>query len=111
MQRLHVGCAMWTHKLWQGRFLPQQDRLRAYSTWCTAVEGNTTFYATPARETVATWAEQTEPAFRFVLKLPKAVTHEQRLGGGEPELRRFFAAIAPLGPRAHALWIQLPASF
>ena len=20
--RLHVGCAMWTHKPWQGRFLP-----------------------------------------------------------------------------------------
>jgi uncharacterized protein YecE (DUF72 family) len=111
MQRLHVGCAMWTHKLWPGRSLPQQDRLRAYSTWCTAVEGNTTFYATPARETVATWAAQTDPAFRFVLKLPKTVTHEQRLGGGGPELHRFFDAIEPLGPRVHALWIQLPGSF
>ncbi|TYC23629.1 DUF72 domain-containing protein [Micromonospora sp. MP36] len=113
--RLHVGCAMWTHRSWQGRFLahplPAGERLRAYAGWCTAVEGNTTFYATPPPETVATWARQTDPDFRFVLKLPKAVTHERRLMGAEDELRGFLTAIEPLGPRAHALWIQLPGSF
>jgi Uncharacterized conserved protein len=50
---LHVGCAMWTYAPWQGRYLPvsltPRERLRAYATWCNAVEGNTTFYATPAR--------------------------------------------------------------
>ncbi|PZG02646.1 DUF72 domain-containing protein [Micromonospora deserti] len=113
--RLHVGCAMWTHKSWQGRFLahplPGGERLRAYAGWCTAVEGNTTFYATPAGETVASWARQTNPEFRFVLKLPKVVTHERRLTGADEELRVFLNAIEPLGPRAHALWIQLPGSF
>ncbi|MFI6264981.1 DUF72 domain-containing protein [Micromonospora sp. NPDC051006] len=106
---------MWTHKAWQGRFLehplPAHERLRAYAGWCTAVEGNTTFYATPARETVASWAAQTGPDFRFVLKLPKVVTHERRLTGADEELRVFLDAIEPLGPRAHALWIQLPGSF
>jgi uncharacterized protein YecE (DUF72 family) len=106
---------MWTHKSWQGRFvphpLPPHERLRAYASWCDAVEGNSTFYATPARATVASWAQQTDPGFRFVLKLPKPVTHEHRLTGGEDELRAFLDAIEPLGPRAHALWIQLPGSF
>ena len=77
---LHVGCAMWTYAPWQGRYLPvslaPRERLRAYATWCNAVEGNTTFYATPALDTVRSWAGQTAP-----------------------------------GPRAHALWIQLPPSF
>jgi uncharacterized protein YecE (DUF72 family) len=113
--RLHVGCAMWTHKAWQGRFLahplPSHERLRSYANWCDAVEGNTTFYATPARETVASWARQTGPDFRFVVKLPKLITHERRLAGADEELRAFLAAIEPLGPRAHALWIQLPGSF
>lgn len=113
--RLHVGCAMWTHKSWQGRFLahplPANERLRAYAGWCTAVEGNTTFYATPTRETVASWAQQTGPDFRFVPKLPKIVTHERRLTGVDEELRAFLDAVEPLGPRAHALWIQLPGSF
>ncbi|MFC4147264.1 DUF72 domain-containing protein [Micromonospora mangrovi] len=106
---------MWTLRSWQGRFLPHplpaHERLRAYAGWCTAVEGNTTFYATPARETVASWARQTAPDFRFVAKLPKVVTHERRLSGADEELRAFLHAIEPLGPRLHALWIQLPGSF
>ncbi|MET7708422.1 DUF72 domain-containing protein [Micromonospora sp. NPDC005413] len=106
---------MWTHRLWQGRLLarplPPAERLRHYASWCDAVEGNTTFYATPARDTVASWAAQTDPDFRFVLKLPKVITHERRLTDvGEP-LHAFLDAIEPLGPRAHALWIQLPGSF
>ncbi|MEV6302780.1 DUF72 domain-containing protein [Actinoplanes sp. NPDC051861] len=109
---LHVGCAMWNLKSWQGRFLPQSpDRLRFYAGWCNAVEGNTTFYATPARETVSGWAAQTPSEFRFVLKLPKTVTHERRLGDAAEPLRAFFDAIEPLGPRVHALWVQLPGSF
>lgn len=109
--RLHVGCAMWSHRSWSGHRLPPAERLRHYGSWCDAVEGNTTFYATPARDTVESWAAQTEPEFRFVLKLPKVITHERRLTDvGEP-LRAFLDAIEPLGPRAHALWIQLPGSF
>ena len=52
---LHVGCAMWTYAPWQGRYLPHplppKERLSAYATWCNAVEGNTTFYATPTADT------------------------------------------------------------
>jgi uncharacterized protein YecE (DUF72 family) len=75
------------------------------------VEGNTTFYATPARDTVRSWAEQTSEDFRFVLKLPKSITHEHRLADADDPLRAFLTAIEPLGRRAHALWIQLPPSF
>ncbi|MDG6106714.1 DUF72 domain-containing protein [Dactylosporangium aurantiacum] len=104
---------MWTHKAW--RFSPQplaaHERLRAYAGRCNAVEGNTTFYATPARDTVASWAQQTDPGFRFVVKLPKRVTHERRLTDAGGDVRAFLDAIEPLGPRAHAVWIQLPGSF
>lgn len=113
--RLHVGCAMWTHAPWQGRFLPhplpRDDRLRTYATWCNAVEGNTTFYATPTRDTVESWARQTGPGFRFLLKLPRSITHERRLSGPEEDLRSFLEVMEPLRARDHALWVQLPASF
>ncbi|WP_197701284.1 DUF72 domain-containing protein [Micromonospora coriariae] len=106
---------MWTHRSWQGRLLAHplapQERLRHYASWCDAVEGNTTFYATPARDTVASWAAQTDPDFRFVLKLPRIVTHERRLTDADEPLRAFLDAIEPLGPRVHALWLQLPGSF
>jgi len=113
--KLHVGCAMWTYAPWQGRYLPHplspRDRLRAYATWCNAVEGNTTFYATPTLETAKSWAVQTAPDFRFILKLPRSITHERRLADVSDPLRAFLAAIEPLGQRAHALWVQLPPSF
>jgi uncharacterized protein YecE (DUF72 family) len=112
---LHVGCAMWTYAPWQGRFLPRSlspgDRLSAYATWCNAVEGNTTFYATPTLDTVQSWAGQTTADFRFLLKMPKPITHERRLGDVADQVRAFLAAIEPLGERTHALWIQLPPSF
>ena len=106
--RLHVGCAMWTHKAWPAR---SHERLLSYAGRCNAVEGNTTFYATPARDTVASWAQQTDPDFRFVVKLPKVITHERRFAEVDRALHAFLDAIEPLGPRAHALWIQLPGSF
>jgi uncharacterized protein YecE (DUF72 family) len=46
-----------------------------------------------------------------VIKLPKLITHERRLTDVDEALRVFLEAIEPLGPRAHALWIQLPGSF
>jgi uncharacterized protein YecE (DUF72 family) len=101
---------MWTHASWR-EIISARERLRAYAGWCNAVEGNTTFYAIPARATVESWAQQTDAAFRFVVKLPKSITHERRLGEVGDELRSFLAAIEPLGPRAHVLWVQLPASF
>jgi uncharacterized protein YecE (DUF72 family) len=106
---------MWTYAPWQGRYLPTglspRDRLRSYATWCNAVEGNTTFYAIPAPGTVTSWAGQTAPDFRFVLKLPKPITHERRFADVGGPLRAFLTAIEPLGSRAHALWVQLPPSF
>ena len=102
---------MWTHPDWQDKPLPPAERLRAYSSWCNAVEGNTTFYATPQRRTVESWARQTDPDFRFVVKLPRAITHERRLTGVDDEMNAFLEAVAPLGRRLHALWIQLPGSF
>lgn len=115
MMRLHVGCAMWTHKAWAGRIQPRgvgaHERLRHYADWCNAVEGNTTFYATPTRGTVESWARQTHQDFRFIAKLPKVITHERRFVGIDAELREFLEVIDPLGPRLHALWIQLPKAF
>ncbi|WP_436494202.1 DUF72 domain-containing protein [Actinokineospora sp. HUAS TT18] len=105
---------MWTHKAWVGRFVARSlgagERLRGYAGWCNAVEGNTTFYATPARETVTTWAGQTGADFRFLVKVPKVVSHERRLAGVEVEMRAFLDAVEPLGDRA-VLWTQLPGSF
>ncbi|MFC9897438.1 DUF72 domain-containing protein [Nocardia sp. NPDC127579] len=102
---------MWRHAAWQEGQLPASSALRVYASNCTAVEGNTTFYATPSQATARSWAEQTDPDFRFVMKLPKPISHDRRLLDAEAPLREFLTALAPLGPRVHAWWVQLPASF
>ncbi|MCU1392242.1 MAG: hypothetical protein JWM34_670 [Ilumatobacteraceae bacterium] len=106
---------MWAHRAWVGPFLPASTRpgeeLAEYATWCTAVEGNTTFYALPPIATVRRWADATPTSFRFVFKLPKSITHEQRLRGTDAELTAFLRLLDPLGERLGRMSIQLPASF
>jgi uncharacterized protein YecE (DUF72 family) len=106
---------MWAHTAWQGRFLPpdltRREQLPAYASWCTAVEGNTTFYGVPSTATIERWAAEAPEHFRFVFKLPRTITHELRLRDCTTEVRGFLAAVEPLGARAETLAIQLPASF
>lgn len=112
---LRVGCAMWANRAWVGPYLPASTRsgeeLAAYATWCTTVEGNTTFYSSPAPTTVARWGELAPESFQFCFKLPKTVTHERKLRDCQVELTEFLALIAPLGPRVGPVQIQLPAAF
>jgi uncharacterized protein YecE (DUF72 family) len=112
---LRVGCAMWAYKAWQGRHFPEHlargEQLPTYATWCNAVEGNTTFYGVPSERTVRAWAAEVPPTFRFVFKLPRAVTHDHRLRDVTAEMREFLGRIEPLGERAEQLSVQLPPSF
>ena len=73
---------MWANRNWVGRSLPHDTagrELKAYACVCNAVEGNTTFYATPDSGTVEQWRAATTSDFRFVFKLPREVTHDRRL--------------------------------
>lgn len=112
---LRVGCPMWAHQSWVGRFLSpgrRGEELAEYATWCNAVEGNTTFYAEPSPSTVARWAEQAPRDFRFAFKVPRTITHERRLrDGAHREVASFLRALAPLGERVGPVQIQLPPSF
>lgn len=104
---------MWAHKPWIGRFTTGHgNELADYATWCNAVEGNTTFYATPSAATVSRWAEQAPADFRFAFKVPRTVTHEQRLGtAAHRDVATFLRAIEPLGDRIGPVQLQLPPSF
>lgn len=113
---LRVGCPMWAHPPWVGRFLSPGNRgreLAEYARWCNAVEGNTTFYAVPSASTVGRWADQAPPEFRFAFKVPRHVTHELRLrgDGARRALAAFLAAVDPLADRMGPVQLQLPPSF
>jgi uncharacterized protein YecE (DUF72 family) len=106
---------MWAHRPWIGTFLPAGTpagrELHAYSRLLNAVEGNTTFYASPAPATVRRWAQAAHPGFRFVFKVPRRVTHELRLADADAEIAAFVDLLAPLGDLVGGMTLQLPASF
>lgn len=110
---LRIGCPMWAHPPWVGRYLRSSTTALAdYATWCNAVEGNTTFYAEPSARTVARWAEQAPADFRFVFKVPRTVSHERRLQpSAHREVASFLRALRPLDGRIGPLLLQLPPSF
>ncbi|MEM7093820.1 MAG: DUF72 domain-containing protein [Actinomycetota bacterium] len=115
MSVVRVGCPMWAHKPWVGRWYPANTRagteLALYTRLCNAVEGNTTFYAEPSADTVARWLEQSPSDFRFAFKLPRTVTHDQRLQDVREPVRSFLNRIEPLGERIGPVQAQLPPAF
>lgn len=110
-----LGCAVWSYKDWVGNFYPAKSRqsefLRLYSQRLTTVEGNTTFYAIPDKNTVARWAEQTPPEFQFCLKLPKELTHNGLLQPSISGSLNFLEQMRGLGDRLGPIFAQLPPSY
>jgi len=57
------------------------------------------------------WAEMAPSAFRFVCKLPRAITHVCRLRDCTAELNSFLREIESLAPKLQVILIQLSPSF
>ena len=110
-----LGCPSWNEPAWRGSFYPSDlrpaDTLSHYAATFNAVEGNTTFYARPAPQTVQRWAEQMPEYFRFCAKLPRDISHAGDLREHFSATADFLKLLAPLGARVAPLWLQLPASF
>jgi uncharacterized protein YecE (DUF72 family) len=109
--KIYVGTAGWSlPRAEQDRFPPGESHLARYAAVFPAVEINSTFHRPHRASTFARWADSVPRGFRFSVKLPRTVTHDQRLAGSEALLDAFLADLAPLGPRAACLLVQLPPS-
>ena len=113
--RITLGCPLWAEPAWRGALYTSDadadQRLYEYARVFAAVEGNTTFYALPEIKVVERWAELLPAHFHFCAKLPRAVSHADRLDPNHPELQRFFQHMAPLEQRLGPIWLQLPGRF
>ena len=111
----YLGCPGWGVKTWVGRLFPGGTRptefLERYARVFNTVEGNTTFYALPAVETVARWRDQVPDGFRFCFKFPRTITHDKLLVDCAGEVATFLERVAPLGDKLGTLFLQLPPQF
>jgi uncharacterized protein YecE (DUF72 family) len=110
--RLLVGCSGWSYDDWADRFypegLPPAQRLHWYATRFDAVEVNATHYRTPTAPAVTGWADAVGPDFHFAIKLHRFGTHRKKLAEPEGWVPRCLDPLAPLGPRAATVLLQLP---
>ena len=108
---VRVGCAGWSlPREVQPAFPAEGTHLQRYGTKFPAAEINSSFYRPHRPALYEKWAASVPAAFRFAVKLPKAITHTQRLADPAPLLDAFLADVAGLGPRLGCLLVQLPPS-
>lgn len=105
-----LGLPAWAFPGWKDRYFSDEpSRLQSYSQVFNTVEGNTSFYRVPDKESVVRWFDAVHGRnFRFCFKLPRAVTHEQN--PDLDELGRFLSAIAPLRDCLGPMLLQFPAT-
>jgi uncharacterized protein YecE (DUF72 family) len=93
MGRIVVGTSSWADpgfvEEWYPPDLPARERLPWYAEHFEAVEVNSTFYAVPASDTVARWADETPDGFTFDIKLHRLLSrHSADLKSLPEELRK-----------------------
>jgi len=106
-----VGCAGWSlpRPMWP-EFPADGTHLQRYAARFNAVEINSSFYRPHQTATYARWAASVPDHFRFSVKLPKTITHQQRLVDCAGLLDTFLAEAAGLGEKIGCLLVQLPPS-
>ncbi|HET9004225.1 MAG TPA: DUF72 domain-containing protein [Gemmatimonadaceae bacterium] len=108
---IRVGTAGWSlPRAVQGEFPGEGPHLARYARVLPAAEINSSFHRPHKPSVYARWAAATPASFRFAVKIPKTVTHGQRLADAEALLAAFVVEAQALGDRLECLLVQLPPS-
>ena len=106
-----IGCAGWSiDRQSAPRFPGAGSHLQRYATVLNAAEINSSFYKPHQASTYARWADSVPPDFRFSVKLPRTITHYQKLADIDELLARFAAEAGTLGDKLGCVLVQLPPS-
>ena len=112
----YIGCSGFSERLWKGVFYPEALATKAYLSYyaqhLNAVEINSTFYRKPTQKTLQNWHNATPTTFKFFIKMPKTITHLQKLVDTHDMTVEFCEHIyAGLQDKLAGLLFQLPPSF
>jgi uncharacterized protein YecE (DUF72 family) len=108
---VYIGCAGWSlPKSYAQHFPPSGTHLERYAAVFHGVEINSSFYRPHKPQTYAKWAAAVPEQFRFSAKVPKLITHQQRLKNTGETLKTLLSEVAALGDKLGPLLVQLPPS-
>lgn len=109
-----IGCSGWSHTAWKGHFysakLEAGKWLEYYSKVFDYVEVDSSFYSMPNLFRVKKWAVNTPANFRFTVKIPKTITHDEAFHKIDRELEYFYSSLSPMQDKNLAFLIQMPPS-
>jgi uncharacterized protein YecE (DUF72 family) len=108
---IRVGCAGWSLPRAQWPNFPSEgSHLERYAARFNAVEIDSSFYRPHRRSTYQKWASSVPAAFRFAVKTPRTLTHENRLANAALIVDAFLEEVNGLGEKLGPLLVQMPPS-
>jgi uncharacterized protein YecE (DUF72 family) len=108
---IRVGTAGWgLPRMWRDEFPSEGSNLERYAARLNCVEINSSFYRQHRRAVYERWAASVPEEFRFAVKIPRAITHDQALVAADVLLEVFLDEARGLGRRLGPLLVQLPPS-
>ncbi|MYM33257.1 DUF72 domain-containing protein [Duganella sp. FT94W] len=111
MTPTRIACAGWSiSREAAPHFSGDGNHLQRYAAVFNAVEINSSFYRPHQPQTYQRWADSVPDDFRFSVKLPRSITHDQRLRDIDAPLARFAAEAGTLGAKLGCVLVQLPPS-
>jgi uncharacterized protein YecE (DUF72 family) len=111
-RRIFIGTAGWSIPRTSAHYFDcTGTHLEKYAAILTAAEINSSFHGSHELGTYSKWALATPPEFRFAVKLPRIITHDQQLMRVRAPLERFLKESSGLKGKRGPLLIQLPPSF
>jgi uncharacterized protein YecE (DUF72 family) len=111
VQSIFTGCAGWSlGREYSAAFTAAGTHLQRYAARLNCVEINSSFYRPHRVQTYQRWGASVPDGFRFSVKVPKQITHVQRLQDCDQALEEFVLQCAGLGDRLGCLLVQLPPS-
>jgi uncharacterized protein YecE (DUF72 family) len=106
-----IGCAGWSlPRDVQEQFPAEGTHLQRYAGVFGAAEINSSFHRPHRPTTYAKWADSVPVGFRFSAKLPRTITHTQKLVDTDELLDTFLSEASGLGDKLACLLVQLPPS-
>lgn len=111
MAEARIGTAGWSIPLRDASSFPAEGTsLERYAARFRCAEINSSFHRPHRPATYERWAAAVPEDFRFSVKLPKTITHKQRLLDAEELATAFLQEMSGLGDKAAVILVQLPPS-
>lgn len=113
MKKWWIGCSGFYYKHWKERFYPVGlPRRRWFEFYCdhfNTLEINSSFYRYPRLPMLQDWYKRSPDHFRFVVKVPRFITHFRKFHHAHQQVTDFYNVIANgLEDKLGAVLFQLP---